>query len=323
MKKLIITGLALLFVLGLVACSSRKSSDYSKGDDYEEYYDTAAKEDSYVNKNTASPQYREDTKEEQFARKVIYNASINIQAKDVNDFYSKLVSYGDSLGGYQQSYSITNYPEYSVIRAEYKIPPSKLAEFIKFIEENSDVLNSSLESDDITESYYDTKIRLETKKNSLQQYYSLLKTAKTVEEIVILQREINYLTEDIEAMEGRLRMWDSLSDMATVSLRIEQKPDIQSQEIVWDSLSFEDMGFLIKREFLSLTNTIYSALQWFVIIVAGYSIVWVALGIGLWVLVRFIKKENRKRAEAFAAKKAEASKKAEVEVAKSDKTSEK
>ena len=230
-------------------------------------------------------------------RKIIRNASLDIMAPDAPGLYHNIVTYGTGIGGYEHSYSLSDYETYSVIHAVFKVPPEKLSVFVNYIGENGNVVNSSMNSEDITENYFDASTRLDTKRRSLEQYYQLLMQATGVEEIVYIQRIIDEITEDIEALEGRLNVWNSQVNMATVNLYIRQDNDpIQiRKEINWNTLSADDMGYLIKRGFISVTNTIMSVLQWLIVIIVGYSPLWIILGAGvfLWRVIR--KKINTKK----------------------------
>jgi len=229
-------------------------------------------------------------------RKIIRNASLEIMAEDASALYKSIVNYGAGLGGYEHSYSITNYETYSVINAEFKIPPENLGAFVNFIGESGDIINNSMTSQDITENYFDAGIRLDTKRRSLERYYQLLTSARGVEEIVYIQVIIDQITEDIESLEGRLRVWDSQINMSTVSLYIRQNNDPLQirKEISWNTLSSDDMGYLIKQGFFSVTNTIVSVLQWIVVIFIGWSPLWILLAAGafLWIMIRKKRKAN-------------------------------
>jgi hypothetical protein len=154
-----------------------------------------------------------------------------------------------------------------------------------------------MNSEDITDSYYDATIRLETKRKSLESYFGMLANAKTTDEVLKIQRIIDGITEEIEALEGRLRMWSSRVDMATVNLYIRQDNDpIQiRKEISWNTLSLDDMGYLIKHGFYSVTNTIVSLLQWIVVILVGYSPLWLILAAA--VILFFVLKKRRRARE--------------------------
>ena len=222
-------------------------------------------------------------------RKVIRNASLDITAKDAAGLYKSIVDFGTGLGGYENSYSISNFETYSMIRAEFKIPPEQLSAFVSFIGDMGTIVNSSMASEDITENYFDATTRLETKRKSLERYYELLKDARGIEEIVYIQRTIDSITEDIESLEGRLRVWNSLVNMATVNLYIRQNNDPTQirKEITWNTLSMDDMAYLIKRGFYSVTNSIMSTLQWIVVGIIGYSPLWILLIIGIILWLRF------------------------------------
>jgi archaellum component FlaC len=217
--------------------------------------------------------------------------------QDASILYKNIVDFGTGIGGYEHNYSISNYESYSVIHAEFKVPPEKLSIFVNFIGESGDVINSSMNSEDITENYYDATIRLDTEIKSLERYYDLLSKAVGSDEIVKIQRIIDGITEEIEALEGRLKVWNSQVSMATVSLYIRQNNDpIQiRKEINWNTLSFDDMGYLIKRGFFSITNTFISILQWLIVIIIGYSPLWIIIAICALLFVIWKKKKNAKK----------------------------
>ncbi|MCL2120951.1 MAG: DUF4349 domain-containing protein [Clostridiales bacterium] len=223
-------------------------------------------------------------------RKVIRNASLDIMAEDAAGLYGNIAAYATGLGGYEYSYSVTNHETYSIIFAEFKIPPEKLNAFIQYVGERGEIINSSMNSEDITESYFDAETRLDTKRKSLERYYDLLANASSVEEIVYIQRIIDGITEDIESLEGRLKVWNSQVNMATVNMYIRQENDPLQirKEISWNTLSVDDMGYLIRRGFYSVSNTIMSLLQWLVIALIGYSPLWIILaaGVFLWFTLR-------------------------------------
>ena len=82
--------------------------------------------------------------------------------------------------------------------------------------------SSEVTTNDVTQEYYDIKIRLETKKEALKNYYKLLKEAKTIQESLEVQRYITDLTAEIESMEGMLKYYDSKVDLSSIHLSIRQ-----------------------------------------------------------------------------------------------------
>ena len=294
-RNVAIVTLMLVVVFALSACGGGSGSgggalyDDAGGDDYDYNYGYPEAEEGFYSRNEAESLGSTIPED----RKIIRNATLEIMTQDVAALYRNIVEYGATIGGYEHSYSISNYEAYSVINAVFKVPPEKLGEFVNFVGESGDVINSSMGSEDITESYFDVATRLETKRKSLEQYYQLLKSAHGIEEIVYIQRTIDGITEDIESLEGRMKVWNSQVNMATVNIYIRQDNDPRQirKEISWNTLSTDDMGYLIKLSFYSVTNTIMSIVQWLIVILVGYSPVWIVIGVGVFLWIKLGKKE--------------------------------
>jgi hypothetical protein len=230
-------------------------------------------------------------------RKIIWNASLDIEAEDAAGLHRNLATRASELGGYEYTNSIQHYETYSVVRSTYKVPPRHIHDFIAYAGEGGKVINSSLGSEDITESYFDAAQRLQTKRATLEPYYRLLADAKNLDEVIKIQRIIDGVTEEIESLEGRLRVWDVLTDMATVSIYIRQYNDPVAipREINWNAMTAGDMGYLIKSGFTAVTGTTLAILQWIAVIVLVTSPLWLP-GLAVWWLLRKKLRKQKKSA---------------------------
>ncbi|MCL1807155.1 MAG: DUF4349 domain-containing protein [Oscillospiraceae bacterium] len=275
MKRIKALSALLLLLMLITACSSNYAED-----SFNESKSLRGESANAPNSIPAEPYeyglmrepYDKDDLEREAAdnRKIIWNASMDIEVKDAAALYGRLASRAAELGGYEHTNDIQHYEAYSVVKATFKLPPRQVHAFMSYAGEEGKVVNSKLGSEDVTENYYDSAQRLETKRATLEPYYRLLADAKDLDEIIRIQRIIDGITEDIEALEGRLRMWDFLTDMATVSVYIRQdndpvKIEEAPREINWSALSFNDMGYLIKRGFVGLSSGLLTALQWIAI----------------------------------------------------------
>ncbi|MCL2412263.1 MAG: DUF4349 domain-containing protein, partial [Treponema sp.] len=120
-----------------------------------------------VNANNSSAENPTVAERRIAERRIIRTAWLDISTQDATALYSNIVEHGTRLGGFEQSHSISHGDVRSTITATFRIPPEHLSAFINFIGENGNILHSSMDSDDITESYFDSAIRLETKRRSL------------------------------------------------------------------------------------------------------------------------------------------------------------
>ncbi|MCL2082048.1 MAG: DUF4349 domain-containing protein [Oscillospiraceae bacterium] len=284
-KMRVLLGLALMiFMIFLTGCSQEMVDT--------EYYAYSA--DSFSEGEEDGTAEDDKALEENFDRKIIQDASLEIKAENSLVLYKDLADYAKGLGGYEFSFDKTYHDD---VEATLKIPPGKLDDFMSFAGEWGKIVSSSMSSRDISDSYYDAQTRLRTKREALQTYYKLLEKAETVEEIVTLQETIDKITEDIESWEGKLKKWNSQLDMATVSLLIRQDNDPLEikKEINWDMLTWDDMGYLIKGGFTSIVNVIVAGFQMLVIALLAGSPIWVFAALVLWIVLRRLKKHKARK----------------------------
>ncbi len=229
-------------------------------------------------------------------RKIIQTAHIDLETKDTLTLYQKLASWTQSNGGYEFSKNQYKSGDATVMEATLKLPPDKLNAFLDFAAQSGTVVNSSVDAQDITDSYYDVQTRLASKRKSLEQYYELLKNTQTVEEIVTVQQSINQLTEEIEALEGSLKLWDSQIDYSDVHVFIREYSDPVKikKDFNWNTMSFDDMLYMMKQGFLSVVNTVASCLQWIAIILVSASPILLPL-LAVVLLLIYITKYKKKK----------------------------
>jgi hypothetical protein len=71
---------------------------------------------------------------------------------------------------------------------------------------------------DVTEEYIDVETRIKTKKELESRYRVLLSKARTVEEILSIEKELGTLRSDIESIEGRLKYLKDQVSLSTLSV---------------------------------------------------------------------------------------------------------
>lgn len=229
----------------------------------------------------------------QVNRKIIKDGALDLETDDVNKTYANILAYAKENGGYEFSHQKTVNKDYITIEAVIKIKPEKLDAVMSYAGDVSTVINSSTSSDDITEDYYDIQTRLGTKRKTLDTYYKILKNTKELNDILTVQSEINNLIEEIEAFEGKLKMWDQLVSESSLKITISQTDDPLKprRKINWSALSWSDMGFIISNGFTAVLNTVVTVLQWAVIVLVSASPLIVIAGI----VILIIKLKNKRK----------------------------
>ncbi len=274
------------------------ANDYSINESVEFDEDTM---DSRAGAKSTDNAKSGDKTADQYEDKIIRTANLTIESSDAQKCYDTLAAFAVKHGGREISVSKSsdtydNY-DYIHIEAELKILPEKLNDFIALAEKTDKVTSSEISTNDITREYYDVKLRLEAKKETLKSYYKLLKEASTIEEALEVQRYISDLTAEIESMEGLLKYYDSKVDLSTIHLSIRQEVKLHvgaKDDFQWDSLSLKDFITLIKNGFLSVLNFLWSLLLWLIIIIIAVSPLLLIAGIVFFCIRRWRKKHPKK-----------------------------
>jgi hypothetical protein len=191
-------------------------------------FDSLAQQDGQKQKQL-SP--HEPVNKPDWNKKIIKNASVNLEVKDYNSFYASLREKVRNLGGYiaqeeqnQSTYKIEN-------TMSIKVPVDQFDNAVVELTANAEKINEKkITSLDVTSEVVDTKARMEAKKKTRQRYMDLLGQAKNMEEILNVQSEINGIQEEIESAEGRVEYLTHSAVFSTINLTYYQVLNSSAQE---------------------------------------------------------------------------------------------
>ncbi len=149
-------------------------------------------------------------------RKVIYSVIVNVQSKEIESKVKEIIQLAESFGGYALQYTSSG-------SIQLKVPADKLKQFLISLKEQSQNYTEDVSAKDITEEYLDTEIRLENAQKMRVRLLEILKSAKTLEEILKVEAEINKISESIERSEGRLKYLATQVQLSSVQVYVRQK----------------------------------------------------------------------------------------------------
>ena len=159
-------------------------------------------------------------------RKIIRTGSITLEVEDIAGAIGKVADVADELGGYVVSSHKSEDEKRTSGYITIRVPADRFDEaFDRLRQLAIAVPYENTEAKDVTEEYVDLQARLHNLEATEAQYLALLEKAKTVEEILKVQRELSNVRGQIEQIEGRIKYLERTSDMALIdgSLR-EEKP---------------------------------------------------------------------------------------------------
>jgi len=190
-----------------------------KIDKKEFYADSVRKPQAPGDKEKQQPQHQQPAVKPDWDKKIIKTASLNLEVKDYNAFYSSLREKIRSLGGYiaQEEQSQSDYKIENSLTI--KVPVDQFDNAVVELTTNTEKINEKkITSQDVTAEVIDTKSRMEAKKQVRLRYMDLLKQAKNMEEILSVQSEINGIQQEIESAAGRIEYLGHSSTFSTINL---------------------------------------------------------------------------------------------------------
>jgi hypothetical protein len=159
-------------------------------------------------------------------KKIIRNGNLTIESRDLDDSKTRIDTLVGNYAGYISTESFDDQEDQLSYNITCRIPADKFDLFISGIESGPDkIISKSVNANDVTEQYYDVKIRLENERQVEKRYLELLGQARTVKDILDIEEKLGKVRQEIESKEGRLRLLDNQVSYSTLNIWIYQKKD--------------------------------------------------------------------------------------------------
>lgn len=276
MKSIVVTAAFLLLGM-LIACNRNSEGKMTAQDDIA-YKVTGNKQEqsgNYYADSTSTPdkkekQTRTDKKPQpDWDKKIIRNATLELEVKDANTYYKTLREQVRSYGGYvaqedqaETDYKLENRLVIKVPVDQFDLAVTGLAEKVEKIQQRN------IRSEDVTGEIVDTRSRLEAKKQVRLRYLELLNQAHNMTDILSVQQEINGIQEEIEAATGRVQWLSNAADYSTINLTYYQVINATAKD---DTPSFGSR----------LAASFKTGGKWILELVIGLVAIWPLLAAGV------------------------------------------
>lgn len=200
------------FLILFTSCSEKSysySSGYAKSrvssNEKEEY---SAANDQLLDKTNSKLQPE--------VRKVVYNASLELQTKQVDTANANLMRIAHKYEGYV----LKTGPE----KASIRVRSERLNNALEEIAVLGKVKDRRVWGEDVTEEYDDLDIRIDNLKKARQRNLELLQKANTVEETLKVEKELERLGREIDLLEGKMNRLSHLIDYSTIDVYYKSRP---------------------------------------------------------------------------------------------------
>lgn len=105
-----------------------------------------------------------------------------------------------------------------------RVPAEKFEDLLSMIEDCEDcvISDKSIQTDDISETYYDVQGRLKSYKTKLKKLQGLLADAENITEVLDIENAITSTQYEIESLQGQLNSYDSQVRYSVLDIRLEE-----------------------------------------------------------------------------------------------------
>ncbi|MEI7741934.1 MAG: DUF4349 domain-containing protein [bacterium] len=224
-------------------------------------------------------------------QKIVKTAALQLQVKDAAEAIGQVNVIATGRGGYVEHSSQgerTDGSHYGDITI--RVPVAKFDESLTAVKAVAAIVKTeSVNGQDVTEQYSDLEAQLGNAQAQEKTYLEILKTAKTVNEVLQVQDHLGQIRGQIESYQGRIKYLTNTTDFSTIAVSLFEESRISAP-----TKDFQ-LWQIVKDAFQSMI----SALQSLVVIVIWLVIIGLGVGIPvailIWLLIALIRFIRRKK----------------------------
>ena len=154
--------------------------------------------------------------QDDYEQKLIRTGNVSLEVQSVSDAEEKITAWAKSLGGYVTNANTWQNGAGFTVR----IPSERFDEAMAQAGNFGRITNRSVNSQDVSDNYYDMKSRLETKYILRDKLSGYLSQAKDIKDLLEIERQLNSVIEDIESTESRFKRLSNQIDYSTIYINM-------------------------------------------------------------------------------------------------------
>ncbi|MCX4247337.1 DUF4349 domain-containing protein [Paraliomyxa miuraensis] len=149
---------------------------------------------------------------------LIFNGSLHVavQPDSIPASIDAAVDQAVKAGGY-----ISQQTDTSLV---LRVPSRRFRRLMRGLEGLGEVKSRSVQTVDVSEQFHDLKVRLENLQATRSRIQKLMSQAKDLSEILVVEKELERISAEIDAIEGQLRYLGSQAAFSTVTMNFSELP---------------------------------------------------------------------------------------------------
>jgi len=172
-------------------------------------------------------------------RKIARTGYLSVEVTDLSQAQQQIESLISTCGGWISDASQYERDFYATIH----VPADRFDQLMNTAGNYGRVLSKSVNSSDITDSWYDTEIRIETKRTLQKKLQGYLSEAKNMGDLLEIERQLNSVTSDLEVMESQMKRMENQVAYSTLNLSFSLPAEIDDDSFWYDiNYNFKSFG---------------------------------------------------------------------------------
>lgn len=238
-----------------------------------------------------------------YNRKVIKTGNMTIQTKTFSKTVEDLIAALKLANGYVESMDMSGASYYANNREaqqatlRVRIPQQAFDNFMNNGSDFGNVIGLSCSTEDITSQYVDTERHVAVLETRYDRLLELMKEVKAYDDIFKFEKEIAQVEYEINSYKGTLNQYDSLVDMATIDITVEEVKEYATppKEVI----SFGDKVKAGLAESWQSVASFFESLTIGIICFLPYLLILAPIGLILFVIIKKTIGKSQKIKEAY------------------------
>lgn len=147
-----------------------------------------------------------------YERKLIRTGNVSLEVQTVSDAEEKITAWAKGLGGYITNANTWEGGANFTVRVPSNLFDTAMTQAGDF----GKITNRSVNSQDVSDNYYDLQSRLQTKYILRDKLSGYLSQAKDIKDLLEIERQLNSVIEEIESTESRFKRLSGQIDYSTI-----------------------------------------------------------------------------------------------------------
>lgn len=241
--------------------------------------------------------------------KLVYRSDITIETTEYDKSYKKIKKLMNKYGCIIQNEDFSNRDDSYTYDEDYRnsdyklkrqdlitirVPSKNFDKFISASGSVGNVIRKTQSVDNITESYYDTKMQLEALKSQMKEYKRMMDSADNINDMIQLTESIEQLQYRINRLETSIRTMNLDVNYSYVTLKLNEVVEYTQVEKDKKTNKFIDR---LKNTCLESINSLGSLIEWLIFFIIRALPVAIVFGPITYIVVKLAKKHKIKTLE--------------------------